>query len=91
MLSNYPPGVTGNEPEIAGYDEADVTVQDFTCPRCEAVAAEVDGVRMRASRYAYVDIVECPSCGATTETEHDVEDDRDPDEDRDDPRDMWED
>lgn len=29
MSSNYPPGVTGNEPQIAGWDEITVT-----CPEC---------------------------------------------------------
>jgi len=37
-LSNYPPGVTGNEPEIAGYDgPCDVcgkSVDDCICPQC---------------------------------------------------------
>jgi hypothetical protein len=28
MSSNYPPGVTGNEPEIAGYDEDDELARD---------------------------------------------------------------
>ena len=32
-LSNYPPGVTGNEPQIAGYSE---------CPRCGASYEESD-------------------------------------------------
>lgn len=27
-LSNYPPGVTGNEPQIAGYDDEDVDVRE---------------------------------------------------------------
>jgi hypothetical protein len=29
-LSNYPPGVSGNEPAISGYDESD-GVQDLEC------------------------------------------------------------
>jgi hypothetical protein len=41
MLSNYPPGVSGNEPQIAGYDEKDfedgreASCQNEECPEFE--------------------------------------------------------
>lgn len=36
MPSNYPPGVTGNEPQIAGYPECDKhgPYGDAECPGC---------------------------------------------------------
>lgn len=31
-LSNYPPGVSGNEPQIVGYDDDEF---EFVCPGCD--------------------------------------------------------
>lgn len=81
-MSNYPPGVTGFEPEIAGYDERDVVLDEFYCRTCEVEQVQVDAVVMQATAYTTVTVTVCPLCGATTETETEIEDDRDPDEGR---------
>lgn len=87
-MSNYPPGVTGNEPQIAGYDEDEIEVDDWTCDQCDHHADMITGYQIRASRETYIRLVDCPACGAVDESEHEYEDDRDPDIDR---ADMWED
>jgi len=65
MLSNYPNGVTGFEPQIAGYDEwseereCDVTVydKDDNESLCDFVGV-VDGYFDNGQM-----IWECPKCG----------------------------
>lgn len=49
---NYPPGVTGNEPEIAGWDEL-----EHTCAGCGA-----EGVAYGSRRQDYFTF-ECEECG----------------------------
>ena len=58
-MSNYPPGVTGNEYEIAGPDTED-EVQDW-CDHCESVQ---NGVVQTYRREAWFI---CDACGETTE------------------------
>lgn len=57
-MSNYPPGVTGNEPQIVGYDEHET--------ECENCGAEVTafgqftrGPGSRMGLFSY----ECEACG----------------------------
>lgn len=52
-LSNYPPGVTGNEPQIAGYDEIEAP-----CTSCDRDLIYY-GDRHQADS-------ECPTCGEVT-------------------------
>ena len=40
MSSNYPPGVTGNEPHIAGHDGCDLTVACEHTEPCECEPCE---------------------------------------------------
>ena len=55
-MSNYPPGVTGNEFEITGATtEID---RPESCPRCEALALTQSTYRDRTWLYCY-------SCGFT--------------------------
>lgn len=51
-LSNYPPGVSGNEPEIAGYDEIEIE-----CEECDADMTAYGS--QRSDYYTY----ECGECG----------------------------
>lgn len=54
-MSNYPPGVTGNELRIAGPDwDGDI---ERECPRCE------QWVLVYASSFRGVLSWECPLCG----------------------------
>jgi hypothetical protein len=42
-MSSYPPGVTGNEPEIAGYPERDTTrTMQCTNESCELFETDAD-------------------------------------------------
>lgn len=52
-LSNYPPGVSGNEPQIAGEDEF-----EFCCPSCTEELT-FWGDRDHAT-------ADCPNCGEVT-------------------------
>ena len=54
MLSNLPPGVSGFEPEIAGYDEANLYV---TCSACEW-DGYVDGYWTDRTLFTFT----CPVC-----------------------------
>lgn len=53
-LSNLPPGVTGREPQIAGYDEI-----THTCPDCGNYELLFYGDKFQADS-------ECPDCGEVT-------------------------
>ena len=75
MLSNYPPGVTGFEPEIAGYEEwsekreCEATVYDENdnesfCDFRGVVDGWVDGEKLRW---------DCPKCGNEASEDYDVE------------------
>lgn len=69
MSSNYPPGVTGNEPEIAGTTSRAVTVA-FDCDRCQ-FSGEVEAEQSMTSRSAhsieFVEFIVCPGCGRQLE------------------------
>lgn len=58
MTSNYPPGVTGNEPQIAGYDEL-----EYDCDECQTT-----GLAYGSGREDYYTL-ECEECGHLTEIE----------------------
>ena len=55
-LSNYPPGVSGNEPQIAGYDE-----MEWTCSECDT-----EGIAYGERRLDYFTF-ECEQCGSYEE------------------------
>jgi uncharacterized Zn finger protein len=61
-MSNYPPGVTGREPEIVGYDEREVSAE---CQGCEwegEVVAEV--IDHKGGRNGHTDLAfTCDECG----------------------------
>jgi acetone carboxylase gamma subunit len=75
-LSNYPPGVSGNEPEIAGGHEFS-NVRTHACDNescsqygVEDVEAEVDITLAYDTEYfEWV----CPTCGARHDVEVNVE------------------
>lgn len=54
QLSNYPPGVTGMEPQINGYPES---VESGICPNCHLKFDELDFVW-----YGEEGMAECPEC-----------------------------
>jgi DNA-directed RNA polymerase subunit M/transcription elongation factor TFIIS len=73
MSNNYPPGVTGHEPQIAGSDEHEVQ-----CGRCSN-AVTAYGTFQRGHRdgaYAEMDYT-CESCGHVGSTEVWLEPDED--------------
>lgn len=77
-MSNYPPGVSGFEPQIAGYPEEEATVDVGPCARadevneagvrCDFDGGEVEGTRVYYSRYEGGFLWACPSCGHENET-----------------------
>ena len=68
MSDNFPPGCTGNEPEIAGYDEIEITVE---CPMSDC---DFEG-DVEAYGHGGIFYWDCPNCDA--QNEYTVEDDRD--------------
>lgn len=75
-MSNYPPGVTGFEPEIAGYDERDnrrtVTCSHDDTPHYvegDEFEGDVAGTEYIVPCYAIVFEWTCPVCGADKETD----------------------
>ena len=54
MLSNYPPGVTGNEPEIAGYEGCE------GCPCDEPETPE--GISASGEICSHPDVCGCDQC-----------------------------
>lgn len=82
MLSNYPPGVTGNEPEIAGYPEHE---EDLECEG--GVVQGPDGGDVECGwtgrETVYIShgegVWHCPKCGL--EQRFDLEDEYGPDPD----------
>lgn len=91
-MSNYPPGVTGLEPEIVGYDEEELTrtvecdheisghypgMGDYEEP-C-GFEGDILGTRIWLNRYESVFHWECPRCLH----EHDDIEQHDPDQERD--------
>lgn len=74
MSGLYPDGLTGREPEIAGYDAADVTI-DSECDECHYQGdVEAREYTICAGRdetdveYQW----ECPQCGEENTEEHTV-------------------
>ena len=68
-MSNYPPGVTGNEWQIAGPDaERDETrdVKECGNAECEFEGGTVEGVVTFYGFEAWFDW-ECPECGHSNE------------------------
>ena len=63
-MSNYPPGVTGMEPEICGS-------YNFSCPTCESIwddnECEVIDIGDDDSYPMEQTKLICPSCGADLE------------------------
>ena len=68
MRSNYPPGVTGNEYQIAGPDYE--RESETPCLECGEDAVLVQGYRLDFWSV-------CRACGWTTDIEHDDEPDPD--------------
>ena len=60
-MSNYPPGVSGNEDAFGPQSEDEVTVT-VTCPSCDEDVT-VSALRLTWN-YSVEDIFDCPSCGA---------------------------
>lgn len=69
-MSNYPPGVSGREPQIAGYDEHELEV---TCGECDHFARTL----CVGDRWSFT--FTCEACGE--ENEVDCEDYYAPDPD----------
>ena len=86
-MSNYPPGVTGNEPQIAGPDSERQDRDERECAQCDFN----DEVTIEEVRYGYttMEYWTCPECGY--EHENDVTDkyDEGPDPDGDRFREDW--
>ena len=61
-MNNYPPGVTGNEYEIAGPDY-EVEVEGY-CPNCD------DPTRLKEHGCQGVAIVNCANCGYEYDTQY---------------------
>lgn len=84
MLSNYPPGVSGNEPQIAGYDEKEFEDgREASCQNDECSEFEITEERMvDVTRwYTHGTVVNeqweyaCPKCGDKSSWESEYEDD----------------
>jgi hypothetical protein len=84
MASNYPPGVTGNEPQIAGYDSSeDIDHREASCQNDEC--AEFDKTEEReillTKEFRSWNVVyeswkyKCPVCGNESEWDSEYEDD----------------
>lgn len=69
MSSNYPPGVTGNEPQIAGYPEIE---EEIECPNC-GETNEVVGFVVSGSKFAYTISFTCPDCEYEWEEDEEYE------------------
>lgn len=89
MSGNYPPGVSGFEPEIAGYPERELVAVERTCSLCEQTVITDVTVFEQGLGYA-VEWWECPAtipagwddggeriCGYENETEVEYVDERD--------------
>lgn len=73
-MSNYPPGVTGNEYEIAGADEVELTVSACCDNKtCAEYSKDVDDQKVTAEVYKGVVYYswDCPVCEVTAEFERD--------------------
>lgn len=89
MLSNLPPGVTGNEPQIAGYPEFEAKGLECGWEYERPESGELQICAWTGTETVYVDRVgmtglwECPECGQEHEIDLEAEYGPDPD-DRDD-------
>lgn len=88
-MSNYPPGVSGNEPDIAGYPERDVILEIEACDHEDADGnvcgwgGLVDATEYALSRLTTLTQWTCPDCGTEHSFEGDIDDGPDPDDERD--------
>lgn len=73
-MNNYPPGVTGLEPEIAGYPERDFK-GELTCGGCE-VTAIIECTEYRVGGERIIDW-DCATCDTENQTVIEVDDDPD--------------
>ena len=70
--SNYPPGVSGFEPQIAGYDEREVMCEVY-CPvdECSEFSGQVLCTEVSTSRGDHLIYGNrywtCPACGENNE------------------------
>jgi endogenous inhibitor of DNA gyrase (YacG/DUF329 family) len=72
-MSNYPPGVSGNEDAFGPQSEDVLDDQEVVCPLCET-AVKTQIVRITWN-YTVEDWMECPECGKESTTEVEVEQD----------------
>lgn len=73
-LSNYPPGVTGNEYEIAGPDETWEDPAPGPCPECGySPSDDEDSDPVTFERYQGNVWWNCPACGCQVDVETDYE------------------
>lgn len=72
-MNNYPPGVTGLEPQIAGYDSRDGGDVDLECEECE-FAGTVESTEILVDGMVIKEWT-CPEC------EHDYSEEYDPRDD----------
>lgn len=84
MSSNYPPGVSGSEPQIVGYDENELEdLRECACQNEECSEFEkyeehmVDVTRWYTHRIVVNEQWEftCPKCGDKSEWDREYEDD----------------
>jgi hypothetical protein len=78
-MSNFPAGVSGNEPQIAGYDERDGT-RAVECGNDECRLFEVTSDVSGTDQIAYGEVLflwDCPSCGRGGERTFDLDADDD--------------
>ena len=84
MASNYPPGVTGFEPQIAGYDENEFEdAREASCQNDECSEFDIVEERMLdvTRWYTHGTVVNeqweytCPKCGDKSSYESEYEDD----------------
>lgn len=84
MSSNYPPGVSGFEPQIAGYDENEFNdARECSCQNEECSEFEILEERdVYVTRwYTHRTVVNeqweytCPKCGNKSEWDREYEDD----------------
>lgn len=84
MASNYPPGVTGFEPQIAGYDSSeDVDHREASCQNDECVEFDITDEReiVLKKEYGSHNVVfeywtyTCPVCKTSADFEREYEDD----------------
>jgi hypothetical protein len=84
VSSNYPPGVSGFEPEIAGYDESEFEdSREASCQNEECSEFDIIEERMVdiTRWYTHGTVVNeqwtytCPKCGLSSDFESEYEDD----------------